>query len=65
MYQRLKLERNDQNVKNANYTADVTLANSFSDSIVQYSFGMADCGKMRGGGSGRYNLFKPILLLLL
>ena len=42
---------------NANYTGDVTLANSFFDSIVQFSFGIAD--------SGLYNLFRPILKVLL
>ena len=50
----------DQNAMNINYIGDATLENSCFDSIVQFSFGMADCGKMRGTGSGRYNSFRPI-----
>ena len=38
-----------QNVRNANYIGHVTLANSFSDSIVQFLFGIANCGEMRSG----------------
>ena len=45
---------------NINYIGDVTLENSCFDSIVQFSFGIADCGKMSGAGSGRYNSFRPI-----
>ena len=30
----------------------VTLADSFSNSKSHFSFGIANCGKMRGGGSG-------------
>ena len=45
--------------------AEMTLAYNFSDSIVQFSFGIADCGKIRGGGSGRNDLFRLISPLLL
>ena len=45
---------------NINYIGDVTLENSCFDSIVQFSFGIADCGKMRGASSGRYNSVRPI-----
>ena len=45
---------------NINYIGDMTLENSCFDCIVQFSSGIADCGKMRGAGSGRYNSFKPI-----
>ena len=45
---------------NINYMRDATLENSYFDSIVQFSFEIADCGKMRGAGSGRYNSFRPI-----
>ena len=45
---------------NINYIADVTLENSCFDRTVQFSFGIADCGKMRGAGSGQYNSFRPI-----
>ena len=38
----------------------MTLENSFLDSKVQFSFGIADCGKIRGAGSGRYNSFRTI-----
>ena len=51
----------DQNAMNINYIGDVTLENSYFDSIVQFSFEIADCRKMRGAGSGRYNSFSPIL----
>ena len=44
---------------NINYIGDVTLENICFDSIVQFYFGIADCGKMRGAGSGRYNSFGP------
>ena len=40
---------------NINYIGDVTLENSCFDSIVQFSFGIADSGKMTGAGSGGYN----------
>ena len=46
---------------NISYIGDVTLENSCFDSIVQFSFGIADCGIMRGTGSGRYNSVRPIL----
>ena len=46
---------------NINYIRDVTLENSCFDSTVQFSFRIADWGKMRGAGSGRYNSFRPIL----
>ena len=45
---------------NINYIEDVILENSCFGSKVQFSFGIADCGKMRGAGSGRYNLLRPI-----
>ena len=45
---------------NINYIGDVTLENSCFDSIAQFSFGIALCGKMRGAGSRRYNSFRPI-----
>ena len=45
---------------NVNYIGDVTLANSCFDSMVQFSFGIADCVKMRGAGSGRYYSLRPI-----
>ena len=45
---------------NINYIGDVTLENSCFDSIVRFSCEIADCGKMRGAGSGRYNSFRPI-----
>ena len=45
---------------NVNHIGDVTLENNCFDSRVQFSFGIADCGKMRGAGSGRYNSFRPI-----
>ena len=45
---------------NINYIGDVTLEKSCFDSIVQVSFGKADCGRMRGAGSGRYNSFRTI-----
>ena len=45
---------------NINYIGDVTLGNSCFDSIVQFSFRIADSGKMRGAGSGRHNAFRPI-----
>ena len=44
---------------NIDYIGDVTLGNSCFDGIVKFSFGIADCGKMRGAGSGRYNSFRP------
>ena len=47
------------------YIWDVTLANRFSDSIVQFSLGITDCGKMNGCGSARHNLFRPTLPLLI
>ena len=50
----------DQNAMKINYIGDVTLENSCFDCIVQLSFGIADCVKMRGAGSGRYNSFRPI-----
>ena len=50
---------------NFNYIWDVTLANSFSYSILKFSFGLADCGKMWGGSSGRYNSLRPILTVAL
>ena len=28
--------------------------------LQRLSFGIVDCGKTKGGSSGRYNLFKPI-----
>ena len=37
----------DPNAINVNHTAHMTLANSFPDSIVQFSFGMVDCDKMK------------------
>ena len=55
----------DQNAINVLYKGDVTLANSFSDRIVQVYFGIADCCKMRGGGSRRYNLFGLFLAVAL
>ena len=30
---------------------------------VKFSFGIADCSKMRGAGSGRYNSFRPIFTI--
>ena len=45
---------------NINYIGDVTPENSCFDSIVQFSFGIADCGTMWGAASGRYNSFRPI-----
>ena len=45
---------------NINYIGDVTLGSSCFDSTVQFSNGIADCGKMRGAGSGRHNSFRPI-----
>ena len=45
---------------NINHIGDVTLDNSCFDCIVQFSFGIADCGKMRGAGSGRCDSFRPI-----
>ena len=45
---------------NINYVGDVTLENSCFDGIVQFSFGIADCGKIRGAGSGRHNSFRLI-----
>ena len=48
---------------NINYIGDVTLENSCFDCIVQHSSGIADCGKMRGAGSGRYNSFKPFFIV--
>ena len=42
------------------YMGDVTLENCCFDSIVQFSFGIADCSKTRGTGSGRYNSVRPI-----
>ena len=50
---------------NVNYIGDVTLAHSFSDSIVQSSYGIADCSKMRGGSSEGYNSFRPICIVVL
>ena len=44
---------------NINYIGHATLENSCFDSKVQFCFGIADCGKMRGAGSGRYNSFRP------
>ena len=40
---------------------DVTLDNSCFDCIVQLSFGITDCGKMRDAGSGQYNSLRPIV----
>ena len=45
---------------NINLIGDVILENICFDSIVQFSFGIADCSKMRGASSGRYNSFRPI-----
>ena len=45
---------------NINYIGDVTLENSCFDGMVQFSFGIADCGKMCGAVSGRHNSFRPI-----
>ena len=50
----------DINSINFNYIGDGTLENSCFDRIVQFSFGIADCGKMSGAGSGRYNSIRPI-----
>ena len=50
---------------NANYRGNVTLAHNSSDRIVQFSFGIADCGKMRGSGTGPHNSFRPILTVAL
>ena len=47
---------------NFNYIGDVTLENGYFDSKVQFSFGIADCGKMRGAGPGRYRPILPLLL---
>ena len=38
---------------------NVALENSCLDSIVQFSFGIADCCKMRDAGSEGYNSFRP------
>ena len=43
---------------------DVTPENGCFDSMVQFSFGIADCGKMRGAGTGQYNSFRPIFTVL-
>ena len=53
----------DLNSMNFNYIGDGTLENSCFDSIVQFSFGIADCGKMRGASSGRYNSFRQIFIV--
>ena len=45
---------------NIYYIGEVNIENSCFDSIVQFSFGIAHCGKMRGTGSGRYDSFRPI-----
>ena len=50
----------DRNAMDIDYIGDVTLENSCLESIVQFSFGIAHCDKMRGVGSGRYNSFRPI-----
>ena len=55
MYERLKLGGgaksfnfpSDQNAMNINCIGDATLENSCFDCIVQFSFGISDCGKMR------------------
>ena len=65
MYEKSKLGRNEKlefciRSKCNEYTEDVTLENSCFDSIVQFSFGIADCCKMSGAGSGRYNSSRPI-----
>ena len=55
----------DENTRNLDYIGDVTLENSGFDSIVQFSFGIAEYGKMRGAGSGRYNSIRQFLTFLL
>ena len=50
----------NQNAMNIDYIGDVTLENSCFDNIASFSFGIADCGKLRGAGSGRYKSFRPI-----
>ena len=50
----------DQNAMNINDIGNVTLENNCFDGIAPFSFRIADCGKMKGAGSGRYNSFKPI-----
>ena len=57
-YESLKLGRtksfnlpSDQNAMNIKYIGEMILENSFFDGIVPFSFGVADCGKMRGAGS--------------
>ena len=66
MYERLKLGGkksfdfpSDQNAMNINYIGDMALEDNCFDSIVQFSFGIADCGEMRGAGSVRCNSFRP------
>ena len=55
--------RPDQNVTNVNYTGEVTLIAGFSNDVVHCSFGIADCSKMRVGGSGRYDKLRPIFTI--
>ena len=43
----------DQSAMNISYIGDGTLENSCFDSIVQFSFGIANCGITRGAGSRR------------
>ena len=47
---------------NVDYIGGVTPVNSSSDSIVQFSFRIADCNEMRGGALGRHHVFRFLLL---
>ena len=45
---------------------ELTPRDIFANRVVQFSFKIDDCSKIgTTAGSRRYNLFKPILLLLL
>ena len=52
--------RSKQIAMNVNYIGEVTLTDRFSNNIVHFSFGIADCGKIRNGISGQYNSFRPV-----
>ena len=41
--------QSDRNAMSVNYIVAVNLKDGFSKNIVHISFGIADCGKMRGG----------------
>ena len=58
----------NQSAMNVNYIGDVTLENSRFDSVVQFSFGIVDCGYMRGAIQGEIihvGRFLPLLFKVL